>query len=488
MAVNAIGSTVNEKLRKKSPKLASSSYNQQWKHTQWMGKYQHLKITDLYIPGSHDSATYSINGLGSEWSRAQSLNILQQLNVGIRFLDFRVMSKNNTIYVSHRFQGGLFEDCLVQIKRFLSVNKTEIVLMEVKKDGEHNPLDLNKAHEVVDLNKVNNLIVKILGDCLVKTQEEKIIGKLTYNGTKGRVILLGNDMKSISPYVKFTYTSNWNKYNAKIPNEWYKNQQRFLISNDYMSNDFLAMIGECTPDVAEIAQSYAAKTGGIGAAVSSAFVDEQWKDLRDLAAATNYQLRGFLQKEQFPNKKLIITHDYVNHEIIQKILSKNEAQEEKKSNEDEKSNENKKIYQMKMKNQMIIKKYTKNQVYAIRSISSGNYLDGRAGEKNPLLGYRDKDPAKIKYLHWKCVPLKHGLYALKSVSSQNYLDGRAGEHNPLLGYKNRDPDSIVYLRWRIVINRNFLAIKSESSGNYLDGRAGEKNPLLGYKNRFRKKK
>eukprot|EP00486_Rosalina_sp_Unknown_P002258 CAMPEP_0201577062 /NCGR_PEP_ID=MMETSP0190_2-20130828/23239_1 /ASSEMBLY_ACC=CAM_ASM_000263 /TAXON_ID=37353 /ORGANISM="Rosalina sp." /LENGTH=120 /DNA_ID=CAMNT_0048008661 /DNA_START=51 /DNA_END=410 /DNA_ORIENTATION=+ len=93
----------------------------------------------------------------------------------------------------------------------------------------------------------------------------------------------------------------------------------------------------------------------------------------------------------------------------------------------------------------VVDKVIVGVVYAIKSISSGKYLDGRGGEKDPLM--TNRYPKGDKFLNWTIKKTNHG-YAIKSKSSGNYLDGRGGEKNPLM--TNRDPENDKYLSWTIV--------------------------------------
>merc|ERR1719410_2885001 len=84
--------------------------------------------------------------------------------------------------------------------------------------------------------------------------------------------------------------------------------------------------------------------------------------------------------------------------------------------------------------------------YAIKSVSSGFYLDGRnQNYNNPLL--TNRNPKGDKYLHWTIVPTNvKNQFALKSVSSGFYLDGRNQNYNnPLI--TNRDPTNDYHLQW-----------------------------------------
>lgn len=74
------------------------------KHTDWMGDLLHSQspyatkpINQIMIPGSHDSGTY---GMGTG-ARTQSLTIGEQLEIGIRYFDFRVRVKGDVYYFHH---------------------------------------------------------------------------------------------------------------------------------------------------------------------------------------------------------------------------------------------------------------------------------------------------------------------------------------------------------------------------------------------------
>merc|ERR1712157_71139 len=124
--------------------------------------------------------------------------------------------------------------------------------------------------------------------------------------------------------------------------------------------------------------------------------------------------------------------------------------------------------------------------YAIKSVSSGKYLDGRnQNYNNPLI--TNRNPKGDKYLHWNIVQTNvENQFALKSVSSGFYLDGRNQNYdNPLL--TNRDPTGYdPPLQWTLQKTNggwNNIAIKSVSSQFYLDGRnPNYNNPLLTNRN------
>jgi len=115
--------------------------------------------------------------------------------------------------------------------------------------------------------------------------------------------------------------------------------------------------------------------------------------------------------------------------------------------------------------------------FAIKSRSSGFFLDGRGGQSNPLL--TNSDPKGNKSLQWYVIPTSDGYFALQSVSSGNYLDGRTSNcQDPLL--TNSPPEGNAHLNWLVITSDyGYVALKSRSSALFLDGRnANYTNPLL----------
>lgn len=122
----------------------------------------------------------------------------------------------------------------------------------------------------------------------------------------------------------------------------------------------------------------------------------------------------------------------------------------------------------------------------IRSASSHSYLDGRNPEHEGLdtLFLTDRSPVADKYLQWELIPYGK-TFAIKSVSSGNYLDGRSystappGPRGNGIGLTNRNPHGDNYLQWEIILYDRGIALKSVSSHHFLDGRAaGATGPVV----------
>ena len=103
-------------------------------------------ISELTIPGTHDSATYKMDdSSGFGYVKTQTLSIEKQLGAGCRFLDIRLKVSRDHLSAFHGsfFLKLFFGEILNFLKTFLSQNPTETILMSIKnEDG----IDSDAAH------------------------------------------------------------------------------------------------------------------------------------------------------------------------------------------------------------------------------------------------------------------------------------------------------------------------------------------------------
>jgi len=93
----------------------------------------HAKITELSIPGTHDTA--SLHGGGAPWHViAQSLTVSKQLDAGIRYLDVRPRHFNNQLPIHHGevYQHESFTGVCRYVNNFLAHHPTETIFMRIK--------------------------------------------------------------------------------------------------------------------------------------------------------------------------------------------------------------------------------------------------------------------------------------------------------------------------------------------------------------------
>ncbi len=179
---------------------------------------QKLKLTELTLPGTHDSGTYPASGISQPWVQTQYLNIREQLEQGIRALDLRLIidgSGDNRFQICHdTYTFGLtLKDVLNQITSFLSSTNKEIVILDL-----HQIININKW-SAGDYKEMANLIIRQIGSdkFIPSSAENQPLNEIWR--TSGRVIVgsLGDRSKE---------ALEWLEKNKEVP-EWLKNNTPF---------------------------------------------------------------------------------------------------------------------------------------------------------------------------------------------------------------------------------------------------------------------
>lgn len=143
--------------------FSSELCDEKWSNnSSWMNELpEHLhciSLTKIAIPGSHDSFTYDINKSNDickvnipeflrkfvncrfvryfiyNWSITQTLNVIDQLENGIRYFDIRVASKVErdkrlAFYVHGMYSRNILQ-YLEEMKEFLESHRKEVVLLD----------------------------------------------------------------------------------------------------------------------------------------------------------------------------------------------------------------------------------------------------------------------------------------------------------------------------------------------------------------------
>ncbi|ANI29558.1 phosphatidylinositol diacylglycerol-lyase [Yersinia entomophaga] len=103
----------------------------------WIGLVDESRfLSELSIPGTHDSAAYTHHPISFGYVQTQRWNIREQLDHGIRFLDIRCRLIENVLTLHHGsvYLGLNFGDILATCIKFLSDNPTEFIILSVKKE------------------------------------------------------------------------------------------------------------------------------------------------------------------------------------------------------------------------------------------------------------------------------------------------------------------------------------------------------------------
>ncbi|XP_063683239.1 PI-PLC X domain-containing protein 2-like [Bolinopsis microptera] len=241
----------------------------------WMGcikeEIKDKKLSEIVIPGSHDSGSYCINRkskrtyllpnlfclnpvvdrVGSVWSRTQDYSIADQLRLGVRYIDLRVFldSNTNTKYLVHGFEAGELLVELESVAEFVENHPEEIVI-----------LDMNHIYKCADCN-ICSMLVKVeemFGDklCPPPPQDASVqtYGEMIQSGK--RVIIALTEEPEM-------FTSTYKHSEVKCQFDWVWSSESHVVSPwadttdvSYLK-DFLeiTMSRERAPDSLHVAQT-----------------------------------------------------------------------------------------------------------------------------------------------------------------------------------------------------------------------------------------
>jgi 1-phosphatidylinositol phosphodiesterase len=104
-------------------------------HSSWMSDIpDDARVTTLSIPGTHDSC--SVDGLLG-FGKTQNLDLADQLDAGIRFVDIRLAHYRDNLFVHHDVvhMGKCYADVLNTCTDFLRQHPSETIFLSVKNEG-----------------------------------------------------------------------------------------------------------------------------------------------------------------------------------------------------------------------------------------------------------------------------------------------------------------------------------------------------------------
>lgn len=196
-------------------------------NSNWMKSIKdNALLTDVVIPGSHDSGTY-----GMPWvTETQTYSIKEQLNTGVRYFDIRVNKLSEDKYVTfHDISNGVdFEPILKDIKDFLLTNKEETLIL----DFQHFK---NKAEDgvktLIDQYLVNNNLV-------IKNEttnpDLKFVSELKVGDARGKcLIFFGDDINNPANYIFSRNNDTCTNQNTSL-NSCYVSSYNKMSSKDYI--------------------------------------------------------------------------------------------------------------------------------------------------------------------------------------------------------------------------------------------------------------
>lgn len=96
-------------------------------------------LDDLTIPGTHD--TCALIGGPFDTAKCQDIGLMDQLNIGVRFIDIRCRLYEGAFTIHHGpiYQEMNFTDVLSETRTFLEANPSETVVMSVQQEYSEAP-------------------------------------------------------------------------------------------------------------------------------------------------------------------------------------------------------------------------------------------------------------------------------------------------------------------------------------------------------------
>ena len=113
-----------------------------------------LRLSELSLPGTHDTMAYTTP---IPWARNQDLDLQEQMEAGVRFLDVRVKYENNDLVCYHGIVNLNMKlgNVMDTIKRFLDLNPSETIIFRYSdenysSDAEYKSKFCEKFNEIVE--------------------------------------------------------------------------------------------------------------------------------------------------------------------------------------------------------------------------------------------------------------------------------------------------------------------------------------------------
>ena len=243
----------------------------------WMSVIlDNTKLTEITMPGTHDSCArkFKNDWMVSSVSKCQGLNITEQLNAGVRFLDVRCEVDAST-YSVKTVHGStdcwddndyLYLDYVFQmLYTWLDAHPSETVLVSIKEDDGNNgvPSFTNAIYEYIHgygqgkyfygsdynyndywyLGKSVPTLGAVRGKCVLFNRFDQYIGS---EGSQGVVVdenesgqkIKYNDMEGdfAEPYYQNIYSNNTGIGTAHIQDYYKWNTQQKITATQYMLN------------------------------------------------------------------------------------------------------------------------------------------------------------------------------------------------------------------------------------------------------------
>lgn len=204
----------------------------------WMSAFSdQVRITDLSIPGTHNSAARIEYFPGT--AECQDLSITDQLKAGVRYFDIRCRHIGNAFVIHHGevYQKISFNDVLTQCLSFLKSNPSETILMSMKE--EHTATGNTRSFEQT----FNSYVEKNPS----KWNLDKDLSKL--GALRGKIKLIRRFSATVPKGVQATSWKNNTTFSINTSDASLKVQDYYKVTDiDSKWDDMKAMLLEAKKD------------------------------------------------------------------------------------------------------------------------------------------------------------------------------------------------------------------------------------------------
>jgi len=194
----------------------------------WMSYLDNNKsLTELSIPGTHDSSTYNTT---NSLSKCQTYSIVDQLSVGVRFLDLRVRYSSGSFGMYHGVDnlGGLtFQSVMTDVKTFLQNNPSEVVLYRFMREDSQQLLPDNTNNDDFFIAQLQTE----LSNVGLTWHDTSTVADLKLGTNRGRAIIIEYNSKNTNAgFNMAAYAVRTSPYNSGFSNSSFLTSQ---ISDKY---------------------------------------------------------------------------------------------------------------------------------------------------------------------------------------------------------------------------------------------------------------
>lgn len=193
------------------------------------------KLSELSLPGTHDSMAWRSNLVGADITRTQTTNLYEQLISGIRAIDIRVKCEGNSFPTHHGivYLGEDFGDVLKTIRTFLTENPTEAVFMRFSQEA--------SSASDLEMKRVFDIYYKEYGDIFYKGSSQnptvgEVRGKLVFLSNVLSLNGYGINYRNIYTQDDYHLNTNWDLYS-----KWEKIKVHLNTSDDLSDRDVIYM-------------------------------------------------------------------------------------------------------------------------------------------------------------------------------------------------------------------------------------------------------